>query len=74
MTNEKLLKNLDTEGYNPKLVFDYSKTDMIKFIANCNNYKNINIEFWTILIYVYFTIKKLDNIQKINLRNLRECY
>lgn len=59
MTNEKLLKNLDKEGYNPKLVFDYSKTDIIKSIANCNNYKNINIEFWTILIYIYFAIKKM---------------
>ena len=59
MANEKLLKNLDTEGYNPKLVFDYSKTDIIKSIANCNNYKNINIEFWTILIYIYFAIQKM---------------
>ena len=59
MENKKLLENLDKEGYNPKLVFDYSKTDIIKSIANCNNYKNINIEFWTILIYVYFAIKKM---------------
>ena len=32
---------------------------MVKSIANCNNYKNVNIEFWTILIYVYFAIKKM---------------
>ena len=57
--NKKLLENLDEEDYNPKLVFDYSKTDIIKSIANCNNYKNVNIEFWTILIYVYFAIKKM---------------
>lgn len=61
MTNEKLLKNLDAEDYNTKLVFDYSKTYIIKSIANCNNYKNINIEFWTILIYIYFAIQKMKN-------------
>lgn len=62
--NEDLLKKLDDMGYIHKLVFGKSELDLIKSIARVGKkrgYKFVNIEYWSILIYMFFAINEIDS-------------
>jgi len=61
--NKQLIDDLRRSGYIKKLVFGLSQIDIVNQMCDVGGNKGIryvNIEFWTILIYFYFAIKKLN--------------
>ncbi|MCI9078538.1 MAG: hypothetical protein HFH68_06360 [Lachnospiraceae bacterium] len=59
-----LIKELDDKGYVNKLVFGKSELDLVESIARVGKkrgYKFVNIEYWSILIYMFFAINKIDS-------------
>lgn len=58
ISNQELLNNIDDKLNH--LVFDKTQIDLVKNIAEQGNeygYKKVNIEYWPVLIYMYFIIK-----------------
>ncbi|SMG55294.1 hypothetical protein [Paenibacillus aquistagni] len=61
--NKQLIDDLRKKGYITELVFGISQIDIVNQMCDVGMKKGIryvNIEFWTILIYFYFAIKKLS--------------
>lgn len=59
-----LIKKLDDKGYVNKLVFGKSELDLVESIARVGKkrgYKFVNIEYWSVLIYMFFAINKIDS-------------
>lgn len=51
-------------GYIHKLVFGRSELDLVESIARIGKkrgYKFANIEYWSILIYMFFAINEIDS-------------
>lgn len=62
--NAELIEELNINGYIHKLVFGKSELDLVESIARVGNksgYKCVNIEYWPILIYMFFAINALNN-------------
>lgn len=62
ITNKSLLEKLEQDGYIHTLVFGKSEIDLVESIANVGKikgYKYVNIEYWSILIYMYFAINTI---------------
>lgn len=54
--DEDLIRKLNDMGYIHKLVFGKSELDLVESIARVGNkrgYKLVNIEYWSILIYMF---------------------
>lgn len=61
--DEDLIKKLNDMGYIHKLVFGKSELDLVESIARVGKkrgYKFVNIEYWSILIYMFFAINETD--------------
>lgn len=61
--NDYLIKKLNEMGYIHKLVFGKSELDLVESIARVGKkggYKFVNIEYWPILIYMFFAINEID--------------
>ena len=55
--NGELLEELNNNGYIHKLVFGKTELDLVESIARVGNkwgYRSVNIEYWPILIYMFF--------------------
>lgn len=62
--DEDLIKKLNDMGYIHKLVFGKSELDLVESIARVGKkrgYKFVNIEYWSILIYMFFAINEIDS-------------
>lgn len=62
--DEDLIKKLNDMGYIHKLVFGKSELDLVESIARVGKkrgYKFVNIEYWSILIYMFFAINETDS-------------
>ena len=60
----ELIEKLNSNGYIHKLVFGKTELDLVESIAGVGNkrgYRAVNIEYWSILIYMFFAINSLDN-------------
>lgn len=59
----ELIEELNNNGYIHKLVFGKTELDLVESIASVGNkrgYKSVNIEYWSILIYMFFAINALS--------------
>lgn len=59
-----LIEKLNSNGYIHKLVFGKTELDLVESIADTGKkrgYRAVNIEYWSILIYMFFAINSLDN-------------
>lgn len=62
--DEDLIKKLNDMEYIHKLVFGKSELDLVESIARVGKkrgYKFVNIEYWSILIYMFFAINEIDS-------------
>lgn len=61
--NYKLIEELTSNNYITSLVFGISEYDVLLKICESkgSGYKCVNIEHWTLLIKIYFAIKKLNS-------------
>lgn len=62
--DEDLIRKLNDMGYIHKLVFGKSELDLVESIVRVGKkrgYKFVNIEYWSILIYMFFSITKTDS-------------
>ena len=62
--DKDLIKKLKDMGYIHKLVFGRSELDLVESIARVGKkrrYKFVNIEYWSILIYMFFAINEIDS-------------
>lgn len=60
----ELIEKLNSNGYIHKLVFGKTELDLLESIASVGNkrgYRAVNIEYWSILIYMFFAINSLNN-------------
>ncbi|MBD5533763.1 MAG: hypothetical protein HDQ98_16490 [Lachnospiraceae bacterium] len=58
----ELMGELNNNGYVHKLVFDKTELDLVESIASVGKkwgYRSVNIEYWSILIYMFFAISAL---------------
>ncbi|MDF2503068.1 hypothetical protein [Clostridium sp.] len=61
-----LIDILNNKKLISKLVFDKTQLSLVESIATMGllkGYKYVNIEYWTVLIYFYYAIKKVDSKQ-----------
>lgn len=59
----ELIEELNNNGYIHKLVFGKTELDLVESIASVGNklgYKSVNIEYWSILIYMFFAINSIN--------------
>lgn len=59
----ELIEELNNNGYIHKLVFGKTELDLVESIASVGSksgYKSVNIEYWSILIYMFFAINALN--------------
>lgn len=71
--NTDLMKVLQESKYIHNLVFGTSELDCVRSIAEIGKnrgYKSINIEYWSILIYMYFAIKRVYDTYTFPSNNL----
>ena len=71
--NVDLMDELQNSGYIHKLTFGTSELDSVKSIAEVGKsrgYKEVNIEYWSLLIYMYFAIEKLETTYVFPSNNL----
>ena len=63
IADNSLIELLKENGLNYPLSFGTDMLDIVKSIAITGKYdfRYVNIEYWTILIYMYFAIKKIDD-------------
>ena len=64
--NKEIIKALEENNYLSKLVFDKSSLSLVEAIATVGTekgYNSVNIEYWTILIYFYYAIKRVNSIK-----------
>ncbi len=64
LKDEDIIKKLNDMGYIHKLVFGKSELDLVESIARVgkkSGYKFVNIEYWSILIYMFFAINEIDS-------------
>lgn len=62
LDNEELIEELFEQGLFSNLTFGFSQLDVLKemsYVEKTKGINSINIENWTLLIYIYFAIKKL---------------
>lgn len=68
----ELIEKLNSNGYIHKLVFGKTELDLVESIAGVGNkrgYRAVNIEYWSILIYMFFAINSLSNEKYEFLKN-----
>lgn len=61
--NAELVKDFSYSEYIHKLTFGTSELDSVRSIAEVGKsrgYKSVNIEYWSLLIYMYFAINRLE--------------
>ena len=71
--NKDLMNELQNSKYIHKLTFGTSELDIVRSIAEVGRsrgYKAVNIEYWSLLIYMYFTIRRLRNLYVFPSNNL----
>lgn len=59
----ELIEELNNNGYIHKLVFGKTELDLVESIASVGGkrgYRSVNIEYWSILIYMFFAINALN--------------
>ena len=64
INNAELVEEINREGYIHQLVFGKSELNLVESIAIVGNkygYKSVNIEYWSILIYMFFVIVATDS-------------
>ena len=57
------MKDFSYSEYIHKLTFGTSELDSVRSIAEVGKsrgYKSVNIEYWSLLIYMYFAINRLE--------------
>lgn len=62
--NKGIIDDLINGNFLSQLVFDRCSLSLVEIIATVGNekgYKSVNIEYWTILIYFYYAIKRLNS-------------
>lgn len=71
--NKDLMNELQNSKYIHKLTFGTSELDIVRSIAEVGRsrgYKAVNIEYWSLLIYMYFTIRRLRDLYVFPSNNL----
>lgn len=61
--NVELIEELNRSAYIHKLVFDKTELDLVDSISRVGKkqgYRSVNIEYWSILIYMFFAIKGIN--------------
>lgn len=61
ISNPKLISELRENSLLQMLVFGNNMIDLVEDISKVKEYKKVNIEYWTILIYIYFAILKINS-------------
>ncbi|WP_027621591.1 hypothetical protein [Acetivibrio clariflavus] len=64
LENKELIDMLKKNRFISNLVFGTSQLNLVENIVNIGRekgYKSVNIEYWTILIYFYYAIKKINS-------------
>lgn len=67
------MNELQNSKYIHKLTFGTSELDIVRSIAEVGRsrgYKAVNIEYWSLLIYMYFTIRRLRDLYVFPSNNL----
>lgn len=62
--NVRLIEELNDSGFTQKLVFGKKDLDLVESIAKVGSekgYKFVNVEYWSILIYMFFAIETVNS-------------
>lgn len=64
INNEQIIEELKENDYITNLTFGRNQIDLVKeicYIGDRYGIESVNIEYWTILIYFYFALKKIQS-------------
>ena len=73
INDTELMRKLQNSEYIHKLTFGTSELDSIRSIAEVGRsrgYKAVNIEYWSLLIYMYFAVQRLEDTYAFPANNL----